>query len=658
MATTPTNLPVPSESPRDLKFNAGKIDEFVTSLAQQYIDRFGNAHYTIEGLRWLAQQAIAQYGWIPVGTFQNGATLTLPNQILKDTSDGEYYRWDGVFPKSVPSGSTPSSSGGVGIGAWLSVGDSTLRSMLSAIDGQSRVGGATFTQIRAYTGSADEIKCLGRASKRDGGEGWFFLDSTDTTSADDDGTVLVDASNRRWKRAFDGSKKAAWFGVKDGVDAASALQAAVNTGGKIEVKDGQYPVSARINVDTTGGTFPSLGRKSKRFDLIGTSPHETTFNPAGNFLRYIGNDQSVPGQGQLSWMQFKNFCVFGTASGNPVGTGLDIRDCIGTNIDTVIIRRMDVGFSLSGAISGQMNNCGIDRNRVGLYLEQGNLSPINNVNFIGDKFTSNYEFAIKGTIGTRVTFEQGSVESSGWGLDESGGTNLTGGVDLGIWEPMGVLTFKDYYFEADEGLATLNIRNVTTQGGRSGAPVIVNFIGCKFGRGNSRGKGTTHVINPISADGAPIIMNFIGCQFFMQKSFGWNPPNTSYFIPNRPYLYCRGLDTCYFSHPEYIDPTLHTHASATGVSIDSTGAVLMGPNGLTVTKTGVGAYRIASTYAFGTSDDGYQVAVTTPQANNLIGHVNKSTSSSFDVVLVTPSTTTADSKFDLIITKSHGRYGT
>ncbi|MEG5807922.1 hypothetical protein EKN39_24320, partial [Enterobacter hormaechei] len=119
MATQPTNLPVPSESYRDLKYNAGKIDEFVTSLVNTYVDRFGNEHYTIEGLRWMAQQAIAQYGWIPVGTFQNGATLTLPNQILKDTSDGEYYRWDGVFPKSVPSGSTPSSSGGVGIGAWL-----------------------------------------------------------------------------------------------------------------------------------------------------------------------------------------------------------------------------------------------------------------------------------------------------------------------------------------------------------------------------------------------------------------------------------------------------------------------------------------------------------------------------------------------------------
>lgn len=131
MTTQPTNLPVPSESPRDLKFNAGKIDEFVTSLVNTYIDRFGNSHYTIEGLRWLAQQAIAQFGWIPVESFQAGATLTLPNQILKDTASGEYYRWDGALPKVVPAGSTPATTGGTGVGAWVSVGDSALRSMLS-----------------------------------------------------------------------------------------------------------------------------------------------------------------------------------------------------------------------------------------------------------------------------------------------------------------------------------------------------------------------------------------------------------------------------------------------------------------------------------------------------------------------------------------------
>ncbi|HIC0774327.1 TPA: hypothetical protein ACW0NO_000629 [Enterobacter ludwigii] len=143
MATQPTNLPVPSESPRDLKFNAGKIDEFVTSLVNTYVDRFGNEHYTIEGLRWLAQQAIAQYGWIPVGTFQDGATLTSPNQILKDTTDGEYYRWDGSFlpsGKVVPNGSTPGTTGGFGVGAWISVGDSTLRALLASVNGATQIG--------------------------------------------------------------------------------------------------------------------------------------------------------------------------------------------------------------------------------------------------------------------------------------------------------------------------------------------------------------------------------------------------------------------------------------------------------------------------------------------------------------------------------------
>jgi len=145
MATQPTNLPVPSETPRDLKFNAGKIDEFVTSLAQQYLDRFGNRHYTIEGLRWVAQQAIATFGYVTLKSFQLGAPLpnnelTLPNQVLQDETDGEYYRWDGVLPKSVPSGSTPQNSGGVGPGKWLNVGDASLRSDLKSGDMTDLIG--------------------------------------------------------------------------------------------------------------------------------------------------------------------------------------------------------------------------------------------------------------------------------------------------------------------------------------------------------------------------------------------------------------------------------------------------------------------------------------------------------------------------------------
>ncbi|MGK9457880.1 hypothetical protein [Enterobacter ludwigii] len=132
MATQPTNLPVPSESPRDLKFNAGKIDEFVTSPNHTYADRFGNQHWTIAGINYTASLAISNYGYVVLDSFEDGNNLTLPNQVLRYEATGEYYRWDGELPKTVAPGSTPATSGGVGPGAWLSVGDATLRGQLAS----------------------------------------------------------------------------------------------------------------------------------------------------------------------------------------------------------------------------------------------------------------------------------------------------------------------------------------------------------------------------------------------------------------------------------------------------------------------------------------------------------------------------------------------
>ncbi|CZU78616.1 T7 tail fiber protein [Enterobacter hormaechei] len=139
MATQPTNLPVPSESPRDLKFNAGKIDEFATSMGWTYTDRFGQKHYTIEGINYLSQQAMAAYGYVILTgkTFTTGATINNPNEVLLNTADGEYYKWTGSFAsggKVVPANSTPSETGGIGPGAWLGVGDSSLRASLASDD--------------------------------------------------------------------------------------------------------------------------------------------------------------------------------------------------------------------------------------------------------------------------------------------------------------------------------------------------------------------------------------------------------------------------------------------------------------------------------------------------------------------------------------------
>lgn len=143
MATTPTTNPVPSEKPQDLKFNAGKIDEFVTSYAQWYVDRFGIQHYTIEGLKQLVLQQIYNLGWNLKGTFQGGGTVSSAGDLLQDTTTNIWYRWDGIasLPKTVPAGSTPASAGGIGPGKWqpVDVAD-VLRKDLAKPTGAGMIG--------------------------------------------------------------------------------------------------------------------------------------------------------------------------------------------------------------------------------------------------------------------------------------------------------------------------------------------------------------------------------------------------------------------------------------------------------------------------------------------------------------------------------------
>ncbi|MFV8801817.1 glycosyl hydrolase family 28-related protein [Yersinia enterocolitica] len=130
MTTTPTQNPVPSEAAVDLKFNAGKIDEFVTSFLLKYTDRLGRDHLTIEGMRDIIERAIKAFGFITMDSFEDGATLDNSSQVLRWKSNGEYYRWDGSFPKVVPVGSTPATTGGISTGAWVGVGDAALRTQL------------------------------------------------------------------------------------------------------------------------------------------------------------------------------------------------------------------------------------------------------------------------------------------------------------------------------------------------------------------------------------------------------------------------------------------------------------------------------------------------------------------------------------------------
>lgn len=97
-----------------------------------------------------------------------------------------------------------------------------LRIDLSKIDGASLVGGALYSDIRAYTGTAQRIYCLGRTSMFDGAHGWFKRMSV--PKPDNDGVYVGN-----YERENNEVVNPVWFGALPlgGGNSLPALTAAV-----------------------------------------------------------------------------------------------------------------------------------------------------------------------------------------------------------------------------------------------------------------------------------------------------------------------------------------------------------------------------------------------------------------------------------------------
>ena len=66
--------------------------------------------------------ALANAGYVPVGTFATGCTVSQSNGVVSDGSS--FWRWDGALPKNVTAGSAPTPTG---VGGWFLISDYALR---------------------------------------------------------------------------------------------------------------------------------------------------------------------------------------------------------------------------------------------------------------------------------------------------------------------------------------------------------------------------------------------------------------------------------------------------------------------------------------------------------------------------------------------------
>ncbi|WGL96498.1 gp53-like domain-containing protein [Arsenophonus nasoniae] len=60
-------------------------------------------------------------GYVLVDSFEKGFEITARYQALHYEKEGGYYRWDGQLPKLVAKNSTPESTGGIKVGAWMRI---------------------------------------------------------------------------------------------------------------------------------------------------------------------------------------------------------------------------------------------------------------------------------------------------------------------------------------------------------------------------------------------------------------------------------------------------------------------------------------------------------------------------------------------------------
>lgn len=170
-----------------------------------------------------------EYVTLP-GSFTSGATLTVKNELLVYLDSK--YRWGGAFPKTIPANSTPVSTGGVGLGAWLSVGDASFRSELAKNDGLKHIGSCeSIAELRTISGETNGQKIFLNSvlPGRNIGGGIFQWDAA-STFIDEGGCIIKPNSMEvgRWVRQNVVEKTPEMFGalgdgVTDDTDAITAM---------------------------------------------------------------------------------------------------------------------------------------------------------------------------------------------------------------------------------------------------------------------------------------------------------------------------------------------------------------------------------------------------------------------------------------------------
>ena len=238
------------------------------------------------------------------------------------------------------------------------------------------IGLADYTALRAYAGTHKAVQITGYlvTSAPSGTAGYFTRDDSDTTSADNGGTIIVASNGKRWKRVYDGAVNAKWFGaVLNGVaDDRAAIQASIDAmyadaGGVVRVPFGIGIVGAALELKP--GVF-----------LIGDGQNATELRASGNFpvISVSGANGSVKNRGGAS-----NMLIRGGGKANTNAFGIKLEWANRYTFENLRFHGCYIGMYASNVWQVKWDNLhadggGSDQNYIGFYMAEVDPSNQNN----------------------------------------------------------------------------------------------------------------------------------------------------------------------------------------------------------------------------------------------------------------------------------------
>jgi len=474
----------------------------------------------------------------------------------------------------------------------------------------------------------------------DGGGSEYYYDASDTTSADNAGSIIVASDGGRWKLIPSGVQNPRQHGAVGTGDVATSLQKMFTQGRAWEIPSGVYKFSSTLTADYSDPAFPGLTLPSIRHDISGDSAANTILEYTGTntAITCIGSGLTIA-EGVHSFDRLANFTLYPTGR-TLLRNGIVLQRKAYTLIENLDVEGFSTGIFMEGCLTSSVKNVHSRNNKFGFVLgDPTNFSRPNSLNFERVTVLNNAEAGVVANLlGASNHFNGLNVERNGrQGNANDGGflANIVG--DNGIAS----LTMTAGYFEGNGGVADLVLTNV------SAAFVTVILTSVTFNRVSS----TIHTTNNIrigNTGGGRIKLIMIGCGFLSAGSY----------VPSaaRPFIQydaaCEVIDIgCTYS--ETVSMPLQLSASTTLAGrCNAAATVSTQPAGVSATRDGVGIYTVQRGGGFSSTADGY-VAVAICNFTGGSRKVERITQAgnSFQVVITDNAGTLADGDFSWTVTR-------